>query len=69
MTQPTYRRHPMDKSRPAPHLAPSSPKLLRYEQRFEHFRRRWLCGLPDLADTYRASPGLLSPDTRQETRP
>lgn len=33
MSRPTYRRHPMDKRRPAPHLAPRSPKRLRRDQR------------------------------------
>ncbi|MBZ6375739.1 MAG: hypothetical protein LBE67_12260 [Kocuria palustris] len=33
---PTYRRHPMDKRRPAPHLAPRSPKRRRREQHADH---------------------------------
>lgn len=69
MTQPTYRRHPMDKRRPAPHLAPRSPKRMRHEQRFERFLRRWLDGLAAAADAARASADALIPDTRQETRP
>ena len=55
MSRPTYRRHPMDKRRPAPHLAPRSRKRLRHEQRFENFLRRWLDGLAAAADTSRVS--------------